>query len=169
MAQFNDPKDSILPEDFDGVFKFTNPDDEEFVGKWGGKAYKYPPMKTISMLIEEASPREVQNIRRKFAKELGEKMFFKSQRGKQMSVSERQNNMPTMNSIFMAGQYSDDDLAPFIQQVLTPLPLGRQTVTEVPKPRLEEKLHTDDEGKILTKPVGKGKSIQDLKKDFGEE
>ncbi len=146
---------NVLPEDFDGTFRFTNPDDEEFIGKWGGKAYIFPPQKTVPMIIMDASPLEIQNIRKKFAKELAEKMFFKGDKYKGQVETRG-----TLNSIHQAGVYSESDLKVYIQQCLTALPRASQKVTELPKENMEEKLHKDEEGELITTVVDKKTSLR---------
>ena len=68
----------VLPEDFDGTFRFTNPSEEDFIGEWGSKEYHFPAGKTVPMVMPEYSPIEIQHIRKKFAKNLAEREFYKS-------------------------------------------------------------------------------------------
>ena len=145
---------SPLPPDFDGDFFFSNPDTEEFIGKWGGKEYHYAPQTRSKMIIRGAAPEEVQQIRKKFAKELGERMFFASQKAKQMVGIERQSNgEPVMRSIHQANVYSDADLKPYIQACLDELALKSATVTDAPKSPIEEKLHRDEDGELVSRAV----------------
>jgi len=55
--------ETSLPEDFTGVFYFTNWSNEDFVGKWGGKQYTFAAETTSPMVIPEHSPLEIQHIR----------------------------------------------------------------------------------------------------------
>jgi len=143
-----------LPEDFDGVFRFTNFSDEEFIGKWNSKGYVFPPKSTTPMHILDATPLEVQNIRKKFARELAEREFFKSQKAKSMEATERgTDGSPRFNSIQMAATYDESHLANFIQQCLTPLPVARPVAVELPKDNIEDRLHKDEEGVPLTEAV----------------
>jgi len=146
--------DTRLPEDFDGVFRFTNFSDEEFIGKWNSRGYVFPAKSTTPMHILDATPLEVQNIRKKFARELAEREFFKSQKAKTMEATEKgADGSPRFNSIQMAQTYDDSHLANFIQQCLTALPVARPVVTELPKIATEENLHKDEEGMPLTEAV----------------
>ncbi len=162
MAQYNDVGQNVLPADFDGDFYFSNPDDEEFIGKWGGKAYRYAPQTRSKMIISKASPEEVQQIRKKFARELGNKMFFKSEKAKQMTTIERQSNgEPVFRSIHQANTYSDADIAPYTQACLDPLPLARASVSEAVKEDIVEKLHRDEDGDLVTLAVKERQSLTD--------
>lgn len=154
--------ETVLPEDFNGVFTFTNPTPEDFIGKWGGKEYRYPAMTTSPMIIPEHSPLEIQNIRKKFAKDLGEQQFFKSSGYKSLQSQERNNdNSPRLNSIHMAGTYSMNDLISFIQQCLKPLPVSKAIVTEMQKDKLEDKLSRDDDGELNTVAIDKKTSLKE--------
>lgn len=152
---------NVLPEDFDGTFRFTNPSGEDFTGKWGGKAYTYPAMKTTSMVIVDATPLEVQSIRKKFAKELAEREYFKSDKAQKAQASERNpDGSARFNSFQQGGQYGMDDLKDYIQKCLEPLPLAKQIITEVPRIDMEQKLSRDEEGELNTQVV---KPRQELK------
>lgn len=154
--------ETVLPEDFDGVFRFTNPTDEDFIGKWGGKEYKYPAQTTSPMIIPEHSPLEIQNIRKKFAKDLGEREFFKSPAYAKLRLQEiNTDGTPRLNSIHMAGTYSTDNLTSFIQQCLKPLPISKALVTEMQKEKLEDKLTRDDDGELNTVAIDKKTSLKD--------
>lgn len=153
-----------LPENFSGVFHFTNWSNEDFVAKWGGKEYLYPAQTTSPMIIHEHSPLEIQNIRKKFAKDLAEREFYKS---KEYSLMRGQEGMPgnrTMNSIHQAATYSMDDLTPFIQKALTALPVSQAVIRNQSKVELVEKLSKDEDGNINTAAVKKDKDLEDLAK-----
>lgn len=128
--------DSILPADFDGVFRFTNWTDREFIGMWNKVAYRFPPNSTSPMIISNATPEEVQHIRRKFAKELGEREFYRSDRYKELDSQAR----PGSGNV--AAIYTDEDIAPFVQRCLEPLPEARATAHRVQGDKTEN-YHTD--------------------------
>jgi len=151
--------ETILPEDFDGVFKFTNYSDEEFIGVWGKKQYAFPPNATSPMIIPEHSPLEVQNIRKKFAKELAEREFFKSSKYEHLRSPEGTLGNRTMSGIQTANTYTLDDLAPFIQAALRPLEVKMAKVTLKKEAPLEDKLSRDDDGDLRTKPVDQKESL----------
>lgn len=160
-----EPFNNVLPENFTGMFYFTNPSSEDFVGKWGNKAYTYPAMKTTPMVIVDATPLEVQNIRKKFAKELAEREFFKSDKYEQMRSTEgvrMPNGMinPTMNSMKQANLYSEGDLKGYIQKCLDPLPIAQQSVRDLPKDNIMEKLSRDPEGELNTTVVQQKGSLK---------
>ncbi len=156
--------ETVLPEDFDGVFKFTNYSEDEFIGKWGGKEYHYPATKTSPMIIPEHSPLEIQNIRKKFAKDLAEREFFKSKGYETLRGQEGTPGNRSMNSIHQAGTYSLDQLTPFIQKALMPLEKGTVVVTKAPTVRLEEKLSKNEDGDLNTGAVKNDRDLENLAK-----
>lgn len=152
--------DTELPENFDGRFFFTNPDTEEFVGIWGKKEYHFPPETTSPITILDASPLEVQQIRKKFAKDLGEKMFWKSKGYAALRKQEGTPGNRTMNSIHQAGSYSLTDLEQFIQQCLKPLPESRAKVKTVHTTPMEQTLSRNDDGDLNTGVVDAKTSLK---------
>ncbi len=161
------PATNVLPEDFNGTFYFTNASDEDFTARWGGKEYTYPAEKTTPMIIVDATPLEVQNIRKKFAKEFAEREFFKSEKAKQMTAVERTNGVPSLNSIHQANVYSDNELKSYIQQCLEPLPIAKPIVKDVVKESLEDKLSRDEDGEINTQIAVKGRPLTLKNKEKG--
>lgn len=157
-----EPIVNTLPEDFDGVFRFTNWTTEDFVFQWDKKSYTFPAMKTSPMLIVNATPLEIQQIRKKAARKLAEREFFKSDAAKKMESIERDSasGAPRLNSIHMANTYSDKELQDGIQKCLTPLPVARAMVSDAPKSRIEDKLNKDDEGNIVTEAIDKKTSLR---------
>ena len=151
----------ILPVNFDGTFRFTNWTDEDFIGKWGGKEYHFPSGTTSPMIISDQTPLEIQQIRKKFAKDLAEREFYKSLEYKRLQSQERNTDgTPRLNSIQQAGTYSMESLTPFIQKCLEPLPISTATVTESPKIPLEEKLTRNTEGELNTVAIDKKVSLR---------
>lgn len=151
---------NILPENFSGVFYFTNPSTEDFEGKWGKKAYLYPAEKTTPMVILDASPLEVQNIRKKFAKELAEREYFKSKEGLRQANTERNpDGSARFNSFHQASQYSDSDLKVYIQKCLEPMPMAQQLISDVPGDNIEDKLSRDEDGDMNTQIATKGRPL----------
>lgn len=119
-------EDNILPADFDGVFKFTNPSDIEFIGMWNKVAYTFPPQKTVPLIISGATPEDVQHIRKKFARELAVREFYRSDGFKAMEAK------TPVGSGLSAAPYTDTDIAPYVQSCLEPLPESRFTAAKVP-------------------------------------
>lgn len=153
--------EDILPADFDGVFRFTNWTEEEFVGIWGKKEYHFPPLTTSPMIMPEYSPLEIQNIRKKFAKDLAEREFFKGNQYKSLYKQEKNDDgSPRLNSIQQAGTYNTDQLAPFIQKALESLPLAKAVVQEVATENLEERLTRNEDGELNTQAVDKKTSLK---------
>lgn len=152
----------VLPEDFDGTFRFTNDSDEDFVGKWGGKEYLFPARTTSPIVIFNATALEIQQIRKKFAKDWAEREYQKSDAFRALLKQERNSDgSPRLNSFHAAGSYGIDQLTPFIQRCLKPLPNAKATVKVIEKQPLEETLHRDDEGDLVTQAVDKGISLKD--------
>lgn len=147
----------ILPADFDGVFRFTNATDEDFKAKWGGVEYTYPAQKTSPMIIPSATPEEVQTIRKKFAKELAEREFYRSDRFKKFNNSHLDNaGQPTGGN---PTPYTERDLSGFIQSCLEPLPIAQAQAKVVPKDDIESRLKTDEDGNKVTRALKKNDSL----------
>jgi hypothetical protein len=152
--------ETTLPEDFDGVFRFTNWSNEDFVGGWGGKKYIFSAETTSPMVIPEHSPLEIQYIRKKFAKDLAEREFYKSQSYKTLMKQERNpDGSPRLNGLHSAGTYSVDQLTPFIQKCLEPLPISKALVQTVDKVPVEETLSRNNRGKLNTEAIDGSESL----------
>lgn len=150
----------VLPADFDGVFKFTNWSDKEFVGVWNKKEYHYAANTTSPMIIPEHSPLEIQHIRKKFAKDLAEREFFRGSRYEILRKPEGELGNRTMSGIHTASAYTLDDLKEGIQACLRPLEVKRATVGEVKEQPMEEKLSRNEEGSLNTVAVDKKASLR---------
>lgn len=150
----------VLPKNWDGRFMFTNDSDEDFVFVWSKKAYLFPAMQSVDMMrmAFDATPLEVQQIRRFAAKKYGEREFFKSEGYNKMKSFERnpQTGEPTLMSFQSARSYTDGDLAPFIQSCLSDRPVGEALVSdEIVEVNTEELLKRDDDGEFINKPIEK--------------
>lgn len=157
--------ESVLPTDFDGVFRFTNWTDEEFVGVWGKKEYHFAANATSPMIIPEHSPLEIQHIRKKFAKDLAQREYFKNQNYEHLRQQEGEKIdgmiQPRLNSIHQAGSYTLEDLKEGIQKCLKPLEIKRASITESKQIPIEQKLSKNDEGGLNTVAVDKKTSLRD--------
>lgn len=152
--------ENTLPEDFNGTFYFTNWSNEEFIGRWGNKAYHFSPETTSPMVIPEHSPLEVQHIRKKFARDLAEREFYKSQGYKNLMKQERNpDGSPRLNGLHAAGTYSVDQLTPFIQKCLEPLPVAKALVQTVDRVSLEDTLTRNNKGKLNTEAIDSNESL----------
>lgn len=123
----NENKD-VLPEDFDGVFRFTNSTTEDFIGVWNKVEHTFPAMKTTPMIIPGATPEEVQNIRKKFARDLAILQFYQSDKFKDMNDQKHG---------YKPATYTDSELALYIQKCLEPLPAGVSKAKALPKDKDE--------------------------------
>ena len=115
--------------DFDGVFRFTNATDEDFVTLWNNKEYTYPAQSTVPMIIANESLENIQQIRKYFAKRLAEREFYKTK-----GFKETRNGLKDkdMGRNVVATSYNEGQLQPFIDSCLKPLPAGKQKVVNVP-------------------------------------
>lgn len=156
--------ETVLPADFDGVFRFTNWSEEEFVGVWNKKEYHFAANSTSPMIIPEHSPLEIQHIRKKFAKDLAEREFFKKEKYEQLRMQEGKKNSgmvdARLSSFHQAGAYTLNDLADGIQKCLKPLELRKAEVSVVQETPLEEKLSKNDEGGLNTVALDKKASLR---------
>ncbi len=144
----NDVK-SVLPSDFDGVFRFTNYTNEDFVAKWNNIAYTFPASKTSPMIIPNATPEEVQSIRKKFAKELAVKVWYGTAKFKSM------NDVPPGGTPAL---YTDSDIAPFVQRCLEPLPIAQAVATPLPKDSADN-YRKNSKGRPITRVLEEGESL----------
>ncbi len=138
-----------LPKDFDGTFKFTNARDTEFKARWNSVEYTFPAMKTIPMVIANATPLEVQSIRKKFAREWAIEEWYKSPKFIGM------NNVPLGG---MPALYTDSDLIPFIQKCLEPLPLAHATAKLIVN-NDDSKFTVDQKGRKRTRVLDPNESL----------
>lgn len=145
--------ESVLPADFDGVFRFSNPSDEDFVGVWANKEYLFTAGTTTPIVIHDHSPLEVQHIRKKFARDLAEREFYKSKGYRTLRDQEGKPGNRNFNSIHQAAAYTLKDLEPYIQQCLQPLPESKLVSKPVERQPLEDILHTNDEGGLVTEAI----------------
>ena len=117
-------EENILPADFDGVFKFTNFTDEDFTAMWDKVAYTFPANKTSPMIIGGATPKEVESIRKKFARELAVREWYKTPKFIRMNAPIVGTGNPAL--------YTDSDIAPFSQRCLEPLPIAPTKAVKLP-------------------------------------
>jgi len=156
--------ETTLPEEFSGVFYFTNWSDTEFVGVWNKKEYHFKANATSPMIIPEHSPLEIQHIRKKFAKDLAEREFFKGNKYEQYRSPEGTLGNRTMSGIHTASTYNLDDLAEGIQKCLKPLEVKRAFVADVKEIPLEDKLSRNEDNEISTGAVKTDKDLENLAK-----
>lgn len=150
--------DSVLPADFGGVFYFTNSTKEEFKAKWGGVEYTFPPAKTTPLIVAGHTPEQTQYIRKKFARELAEREYYRSAK---LKALEAQTPIGSASSFKMAAVYTEADLKPFIQQCLEPLPMAPAKVEIVPKTDIKDILRKDRTGKNVSRPLSEGESLME--------
>ena len=136
---------------FDGVFRFTNFTDREFRAKWNGVEYIFPANATSPLIIPGETPEGVQSIRKKFARELALEVHYKTR-----EYANREATAPIGSGLTPA-VFTEEDLAPLIQRCLEPLPVAMAKTQVVPKKPID--LKTDEEGKPVTKVVGKNESL----------
>ncbi len=156
--------ETILPADFDGTFKFTNSwPDREFIGVWGKKEYHFPANSTSPMIMPDHSPLEIQNIRKKFAKDWAEQDFFlNAEQYKRLTAQERTaEGVAKLNSIHQAGTYTLDDLKEGIQKCLKPLESSKAFVSVTESVPLESKLSRNEDGELNTMAVNQRTSLKE--------
>jgi len=142
-----------FPEDFDGVFRFTNFTEEDFTTPWDGKEYTFPAQKSTPIIIPGESLENIQNIRKMFAKRLAKREFYNGRRYEELN-SLGKNGVPATFD-------EDREFAPFIQKCLEPLPVGQVKVTQKPKSQTTVSEHT--------KIVGEKDSLKSGAQDIGQQ
>ncbi len=155
--------ETVLPSDFNGVFPFTNWSSEDFIGVWNSVAYKFLAM-TTSPMIMPFSPLEIQHIRKKFAKDLAEREFFKSNQYEKMRAVEGTKDdvsiVPRLNSIHQASTYTIGDLESYIKKALEPMEAGKVEAHQIPKMDIEDKLSRNDGGELNTTAIDSKTSLR---------
>lgn len=153
--------ETVLPEDFTGVFHFTNWSEEDFTGKWNSVDYVFPAL-TTSPMIMPFSPLEIQNIRKKFAKDLAEREYFKSKSYESLRKIEGKDGERTI-TFSQARTYSMNELSPFIQKALAPLPISKAVASANKVRDTETELHRDEKGKLSTAAVKDEDDLNSIK------
>lgn len=125
---------------------FTNPSEEDFTDKWNNIEYTFPAGKTSPMIISGEAPEAVQHIRKKFAKNLALREFFKSSRYKELSAM-----------VGLGSFNEDNELTEYIQRCLNELPI---------EPAKTKVLPRDSEKNYKSKAVG---AKSNLVKEFEDE
>lgn len=150
------------PEDFDGVFKFTNPADEDFVTLWNNKEYTFPAGKTVPMIIANSTQEETQQIRKYFAKRLAEREFFKTKDFKNMrnGIKDKDAGRHVIPSMF-----NEQLLQPWIDACLKPMATGKASVRTLP----EQDLPLKGSKAFSTKNAEVIYPTTDLNNEFKEE
>lgn len=120
--------DKVLDTDFDGVFRFSNNSDQDFTFLWNNREYTFPAKTRSPMLIQNETPENVQEIRKKAAYKWAEKEWFKTPEYKKMASQ----------SDFRGGR-DDKVLEPLIQMCLEPLPTAKAIVKEGKKEIIKTK------------------------------
>lgn len=113
-------QDIEIPEEFDGVFRFTNPMDREFVHLWNNKEYRFPPLSTVPMIIMGEPLENIQEIRKRFAFDNALERFYESPQ--YMKMKEMGNGLPPT--------FDNKILEPMIEECLKPLTVGRAKIKE---------------------------------------
>lgn len=150
----------VLPPDFDGTFHFTNSSKEDFIGIWGGKQYLFPAESTVPLVMMEHSPVEIQQIRKKFARDYAEWMFYQSKSYNEKAAKEGSSRQRTFSGIHQAETYTLKDLEPYIKSCLVPLKESRLVSKPAPKATVESKLHTKEDGSFSTEAIDKRTSLK---------
>lgn len=147
----------VLPSNWDGKFPFTNDSEEDFVFTWAKKSYLFPARHTVDMMRMNfnATPIEVQQIRKFAAVRWAEREFGKSDKMKQLEGVERNaDGSPRLQSFHSARTYSGAELQSYVNTCLTPLPEAQAMVTEAVTRHTEDEIHKDPEtGNPVSAPV----------------
>lgn len=109
--------------DFDGVYRFTNATDEDFIGLWNNKEYLYKAGTTTAMIIADEALENIQEIRKRWAYQIALREFYKGREYKDM-VKMGKANPSTFNEAL---------LQPWVDECLKPLPIAKQVVKIKPK------------------------------------
>jgi len=151
----------MQPEEFSGVFMFTNPTKTERKYLWNNKEYTFPAESTVPLIIATESLENIQEIRKRFAKAMALERLYEGEKvigrdGKTIlfdykKAKEMGNGLPPT--------YDEKILEPMIEECLKPLPIKRAVV------KAGKKLD-DERNYKATKAVGEN---EDLNRVFAEE
>lgn len=126
----------VAAQQFNGTFIFSNPDTEDFTGFWNGTAYTFKALSTSPFYIIDANPIETQEIRKQFARKLGERMFGKTK--KYAKLEQESEGKPVPRNYDYAAE-----IQPFVDQCLKALPkadpLIERKPAKTPKLRIDPK------------------------------
>jgi hypothetical protein len=109
----------LMNKDFDGVFRLTNPSDEDFTALWNNVEYLFPAGKRVAIIIPNETLENIQEIRKRFAYRLALREWYsnniKTDDGKTYKqLSKMGNGIPPT--------FDEKVLEPFIEKCLTTLP-----------------------------------------------
>jgi hypothetical protein len=112
---------------FGGVFKFTNPTEEDFTVLWNNKEYTFLANTTSPIIISDESLEHIQEIRKKWAYKLAVREFYK---GKEYQrLSKMGGGLPPT--------FDEKILQPLVDKCLTPLPEADAIVRPVKRVELK--------------------------------
>jgi len=122
-------QDTAMEEEFDGIFKFSNTSDEDFMFLWNNKEYVYPAHTSCAMIIANESAENIQEIRKRAAMKFAQRELMKSKEYRSIEKEASKHVSPAT--------YNENILEAYIQQCLSPLPLGSAKVNpgKVKKPK----------------------------------
>lgn len=107
----------VNPREFDGNFYLTNPDTEDITLFWNNTAYVFPAGQTIKMVIFDATIKDIQEIRKRWAVKIATRMFHKSVTFKKMV---KDNEGKSYQTYYNEGQMIEK----YVQACLEPRVLG---------------------------------------------
>ena len=110
--------------DFDGVFRFTNASTEDIEFLWNNVKYLFKAGTCSPMIIKGEDYDNIQEIRKMWARKYATREFYKSS-GYDNLVA-----LGNKSAMGIPPTYSDDELEPWIQQCLEPLPQVKAVITE---------------------------------------
>lgn len=145
----------------DGVFYFTNPGlvkgrtaegDVTYDWKhlWNNVEYVFKAKTTVPLIIRNSTPEQIQEIRKRFAKDYAQDWFHQTKR--YADLNKKGGYMP-------AGYNEDTEFGKVIQMCLTALPKSQVGVREIPH---------EEEKKVIggSKAIGSGANLNEAFKDY---
>lgn len=139
-----------LTEDFDGIFKFTNATNEDFIAFWNNKEYTFPKGTCCPIIIPNETAENIQEIRKKWAYKIAVREFYKG------SEYARLVKLGNKSAGGIPPIFDEKILEPLIEMCLKPLPIAKATVKEGKKSSLRTK---------GSRAVGDNDSLNEVFKD----
>lgn len=103
---------------------FTNPMKREWKHLWNNKEYIFPPESTVPLIIPTETLENIQEIRKRFAKDLALDRVYEGE----VTPSGFDYNKAKEMGRGMPPTFDEKILEPFIQECLKPMPVKRMNV-----------------------------------------
>lgn len=116
-------------EDFDGVFRFSNPTTKDRTYLWNNKEYTFPAESTVPLIISSEPLENIQEIRKRFAYRMAEERLYEGE----VTASGFDYKKAKEMGGGIPPTFDEKILEPWIEECLKPLAVKRAAVKEAKK------------------------------------